>query len=113
MPGAAPRRKGSRFELEVARFLAANGHQHVERAYGAGRSDDRGDLDGLPGWVVEVKNHKSIDLAGWCDEAEAERVNAGQPFAAVVAKRRNRPVGDAYVVLTLERFAALLTEAST
>lgn len=107
---SAERRKGSRFELDVADFCRRNGHPYVERAYGAGRPDDRGDLTGLPGWCLELKNHRSLDLGGWMTEAEAERVNSRAEFAAVIAKRRNHPVGDAYVVMSLSTFCAILAE---
>lgn len=81
-----------------------------ERAYGAGRHDDVGDIDGIVGWTLEVKNHRSLDLAGWCGEAKAEAANARRPRWAVVAKRRNRATRDAYVLLDLATFAALLAE---
>jgi len=109
--GRAMKARGSQFERDVAQFLREHGHPYVERAYGAGRSDDRGDLAGLPRWVVEVKACRALDLAGWCDEAKRERRNAGSDYAAVVAKRRNRPVADAYVVLTLADWARLVGEA--
>lgn len=103
-------RKGSQFERDVVGYLRANGHPHVERHYGAGRPDDRGDIDGLAGWAIEAKNCKSLDLAGWSDEAERERQTGRQPFAAVIAKRRTKPVGESYVVLSLATFARLLAE---
>jgi len=108
--GRAMKARGSAFERDVAQFLREHGHRFVERAYGAGRSDDRGDLDGLPGWVLECKAHKTLDLAGWMAEAERERTCGRQPFAAVIAKRRGKPTSDAYVVLDLATFARLLTE---
>jgi hypothetical protein len=103
-------RKGSQFERDVVHYLRDHGHPYAERAYGAGRQDDTGDIDGLPGWVLELKCCKSLALAGWCDEAEAERVNARRPMAAVVAKRRGKSVGDSYVVMPLRQFAALLAD---
>ena len=104
------RRTGSSFENEIVKFLRDHGHPFAERAYGAGRPDDRGDIDGLPGWVLEAKCHKSMDLAGWANEAEAEAANARASWWAVIAKRRNRPVSDAYVVMPLAQFARLLAE---
>lgn len=53
----------------------------------AGARDDRGDISGIP-LVLELKNHKSLDLAGWWQEAEQERQNARMDFAAIVHKRR-------------------------
>jgi hypothetical protein len=103
-------RKGSTFERDVVAYLAGHGFPYCERHYGAGRPDDVGDIDGIPGWTLEVKNHRAMDLAGWCDEAEAERVNGRQRFAAVVSKRRSKPVDDSYVVMSLSTFARLLAE---
>ena len=40
------------------------------------------------------------------------RANGHQPCAAVVAKRRGKPVGDSYVVLDLDTFARLLADDS-
>ena len=108
--GRAMKAKGSAFEREVVAYLRDNGFPYCERHYGAGRPDDVGDIDGIPGWTVEVKAHKTMDLAGWIDEAEAERQHGRQRFAAVVAKRRNRPTADAYVVMSLSTFAELLAD---
>jgi hypothetical protein len=106
------RRKGTGFELEVVNFLRTHGHREAERAYGAGRPDDRGDIVGIAGWCLELKNHKEMDLAGWATEAAAEAQNARCPWWAVIAKRRNRAVAEAYVVMTLEQFARLLAGES-
>jgi Holliday junction resolvase len=108
--GSAMKRKGSAFEREVVAYLQANGFPYAERAYGAGRPEDVGDIDGIPGWCIEAKAHRALDLAGFVDEAEIERLNGRRSFAAVVAKRRNRPTADSYVVLTLASFARLLAD---
>jgi len=109
--GRAMKARGSQFERDVAQFLRDNGHPYVERAYGAGRPDDRGDLDGLPGYVVEVKCHRALDLAGFVDEAVREAANVGGDIVPVViAKRRNRPVADAYAVMRLADWAQLVHE---
>ncbi len=59
------RRKGSAFENEIVRFLRLNGHPYAERAYGAGRPADVGDVNGLVGWCIEAKNHSRMQLAEW------------------------------------------------
>lgn len=106
----AAKRKGDTFERDVVAYLREQGFPYVERAYGAGRPEDVGDLDGIPGWVFELKNHKSIDLAGWVDEARREQANARAQFGVVVAKRRGRQAREAYVVMDLEQLARLLRE---
>lgn len=80
--------KGSRAELAVARYLADNHWPHAERAYGAGRPDDVGDIDGVPGVVFEVKDHKKHQLAAWMTELEHEVANANAVTGILVVKRR-------------------------
>ena len=104
------RRKGSQFERDVVAYLQANGHRYAERAYGAGRPDDRGDIDGIPGFAIECKNHRALDLAGWCTEASAEAANARRPRWAVIFKRKQRATADAYVLVSLATFAELLAD---
>jgi len=103
-------RKGSQFERDVVSFLQANGHRYAERAYGAGRPQDVGDIDGLIGWTIECKNHRALELSAWLTEAEYERENGHRRFAAVIFKRRGRPTCDAYVLLDLATFARLTAE---
>ena len=59
--------KGDRAELECARLLDAElgqlGPTPIRRKLGAGRADDSGDIDGLPGVVVQVKNWKNVNAA--------------------------------------------------
>jgi Holliday junction resolvase len=107
--GRAMKVKGSVFEREVVRVLRAAGHAFAERAYGAGRPGDVGDIDGLPGFCIEAKCHRALDLAGWVDEAVTEAANAGAGVVpVVVAKRRGKPAEDAYAVMRLTDFARLI-----
>ena len=102
--------KGSQWERDVVKYLKETGHRWVERAYGAGRQDDRGDITGLPGWVLECKNHKAMDLAGWIAEANVERANANAEYTVVVVKRKGKPAANGYVVMELEQFSRILRE---
>jgi hypothetical protein len=107
------RAKGSAFEREVVRVLREHGHPHAARAYGAGRPRDVGDVSGVPGFTVEVKACRALDLAGWADEAAREAVNVGAgTVPVVVAKRRGRPAEDAYAVMPLSHFAELVARLS-
>ncbi len=101
--GAAPKRKGSQFEREVVTALRAFGVT-AERAYGAGKSVDTGDIE-VPGWCIEAKACQRLELAAWLDETERERAAAGVPNGALVVKRRGKSAVSAYVVMSLEQFA--------
>jgi Holliday junction resolvase len=115
------RAKGTRFEVEVVEYLRANGFPHVERRAMAG-TRDTGDIAGLPGWVIEVKNTKTLKLGEFVAEAEKEAKNAAlqakilhnmntEPANwAVVHKRRQHGAAGAYVTLSLAQFAELLAQ---
>ena len=53
----------------------------------AGWTDDRGDIAGIPGCVVECKNHARPDLAGWITELQAEVANAQANTGVIIHKR--------------------------
>ena len=93
--------KGSQWERDVAAYFRERGFK-VDRRYGAGVHQDKGDLVGLPWFVLECKNTKQINLSKFVDEAKLEAHNADEPFGVAVIKRRQRNVKDAYVVMTLE-----------
>ena len=102
--------KGAKFERDCRDFMRDHGFPYVERAYGAGRQDDRGDLLGLPLVAIECKDHAKLNLSGWLDEAEKERENAGKRLGVVLAKRRGKGAREAYCIMTLETFCELVRE---
>lgn len=99
--------KGDRGEREAAEKLTELTGFPVRRKLGAGRKDDTGDLDGLPGHALQVAN--------WADTAAAARqkplgaeqqaANAGLPFAATLVRFRG---ANWRVVLTLEQWLRYL-----
>jgi hypothetical protein len=105
---SAAKAKGSAFERDVAAYLRDHGFPYAERTMSNGSHADVGDLTGVPGVVIECKSHASIDLAGFCDEAERERVNAGAQLGVVVVKRRGKGVDQAYMVVPLSAGVRLL-----
>jgi hypothetical protein len=102
----AAKRRGSTWERDCAEYLRGV-FPNVERAPRWG-SVDKGDLVGTPGFTFEAKACKSIDLAGFVDEAVQEAANAGQPFGVALIKRRNKSVGDGYAVMRIKDFETLL-----
>jgi len=103
--------KGTAWETAICRFLAAEGFIHVERRALAGTSD-RGDISGIPGWVIEAKNCRKAELAAWVDEATLEQANDGAEFSAVWHHRVGRAHPEAgYVTMTGATFVRLLRQA--
>lgn len=71
-----PRVKGTRAESAAARWLTGELGVIVERGPLRG-SGDRGDLFGVPGWTIEIKNCKAPNLKQWERELDAEMRNNG------------------------------------
>jgi hypothetical protein len=108
---SAAKAKGSAAERDLVTFLRTAGFPHAERRL-AGAAQDRGDIAGVPGVVLEVKNHASLNLAGWVDEAVAEQANDGADYGIVVHKRRGKGnAGDWYATCTVAQMARLLRQA--
>ena len=101
--------KGREWENAVARYLRHAGFNGTERRAKAGRYD-KGDLIGIPGFMVECKAGRRMDLAEWMEEVRTQTLNAKTPFGALVVKRPRKRVENAYVVMFLEDFARLVKE---
>lgn len=105
------KRKGSAWELAIAKYLVSKGWKHAERRI-AGSTIDKGDIYGIIGCVIEAKNEKRIDLAGYMKELEVEIANAkAATGVAIVKKRGTTNVGEAYAVMPVEVWVALMKEA--
>ena len=104
------KRKGSEYERLIVNYLRAQGYE-VDRTR-AGWSDDRGDIHGIQGVVLECKNHKTIKLSAWMEELAVEMANAGCDMGAVVHKKRgSQEGGEQYATLPFALFIKLLKEA--
>ena len=109
--------KGTRFEQQVVDYLGwqLNDEEGTIERRALGGANDRGDVSGVRirgrRAVLECKNCKRMDLAGWLDEAEVERGNDDADYAFVVHHRRGcgeKKMGETYVTCTLENLAALI-----
>jgi hypothetical protein len=107
---SASKKKGTAAETAVVQFLRAAGFTQVERRT-LGGTKDRGDIAGIPGVVIEVKNCARQELGAWVAEAEIERGNDHASLGAVWHKRRGKgSPGDWFVTMSGSQFAALLRE---
>lgn len=96
------RAKGTSAETAVVRYLQDNGFIHAERRALHG-INDKGDITGIPGVVIEVKNHAKLTLAEWVKELQQEMVNANADFGFVVAKKKGTTnPAEWYAVMPLE-----------
>jgi hypothetical protein len=107
---SAAKKKGTAAETAVVQYLRAAGFTQTERRT-LGGTQDRGDIAGLPGVVIEVKNCARQELGAWIAEAEIERDNDGATLGVVWSKRRGKgSPGDWFVTMSGAQFAALLRE---
>lgn len=77
--------KGTAAETAVVSFLASNGFPYAERRALNG-AVDLGDITGIPGIVLEVKNCKEYTFGAWMRETEVERDNARADYGILVVK---------------------------
>ena len=86
--------KGPEGEREVERLCHAQGYRRARRMLGAGRKDDVGDIDGMPGLclqVTRVKTALTTKLYEKLPKTEQERINRRVPFAAIFARLDRKP----------------------
>jgi len=105
------KRKGTSWESAIVTFLKSVGWPYAERRTLAG-ANDRGDIAGIPGIVIEAKNVKAVALGTFLDEATTEAVNDGAAYGVVWMKRRGHIwPGEGLVVMSGWSFVSLLHEA--
>jgi hypothetical protein len=106
------KRKGDAAELEAARLLHDQLGVPARRKLGAGRTDDTGDIDGIPDTTIQVCSRGTDVVAVGVIrkplEVEQQRINAGTTHAATMLRIRG---GQWRVVLTVEQWATLWREA--
>ena len=110
---ASAKAAGTRFESQVAAYLAEHVDDRIERRAKTG-AKDRGDIAGVrhrgQRVVIECKDTTRATLGPWVNEADVERGNDDALVGVVAHKRHgNGKPGDQFVTMTLRDFVALLT----
>ena len=103
--------KGSGAERDTVKWLKDNGYQYADRRL-AGATLDKGDISGIPGVTIEVKNHDKMALSGWIKELETEMANDGAWTGVVLHKKRGKSnPGEWYASMPGQVWLDLLTLA--
>ncbi|WP_146067593.1 hypothetical protein [Cryobacterium sp. M25] len=71
---------------------------------------ESGDVQGIPGWLINTRNEMKRDLSGALDEAQLDAGRDNKLKSAVVWCRPGRGTGEAYVVMTLDTFSTALLQ---
>jgi Holliday junction resolvase len=101
------KQRGTAFETAVVAWLREHGFPYAERRALSG-NQDRGDIAGVPGVMLECKAEKAIHLSDYMNEVRVQKANAGAQVGVAVIKRRSHGVERAYVVLELADFVELI-----
>lgn len=88
-------------------WLRSHGWPEARR-YLAGDGLQPGDVDGIPGVTLEIKDQQAHDLSGWLRQTEAE-ARGNLPVLVVKARGQADP-GRWYAVLRLEDLASVLRD---
>lgn len=101
-----PKGLGDQWERDVVAAFRGYGFPLAERRLRLGAHDDRGDIDGFPGWLMECKNSGVLRLPAWMDEAKREAsIHIHRPKPVLIVKRRGNSASRAYCVMELADFA--------
>jgi hypothetical protein len=104
------KQKGTAWETAVVKWLRDRGFNVERRALHG--TNDRGDIAGIEGVVVECKNAKTYKLAEWIEETKAERDNDNAQFGVLLVKRTGKTdPGEGYWIMTAVDGAELLRRA--
>ncbi len=107
---SAAKAKGSKAERDLVSYLL-EWFPYAERRL-AGATEDKGDIAGVNGVCIEVKDHKQMALAGWVEEMLVETKNAKAWTGVVVHKRKGKGnAGDWYATMTVSMWVELLRKA--
>ena len=103
------KRKGDAAERELAHKLNDLLGLPVRRKLGAGRTDDTGDLDGLPNCTAQAKNYADVlrAIREGLAAVEVQRDNAGTTHSVLFVRRRG---GEWIAVQSLESWATMFRE---
>ena len=102
--------KGDRAERELAAIIHDLTGWNVRRKLGAGRSDDTGDLDGIPDTTAQAKNYTDLlrAIRECLHDLPTQQANAGTTHAVGFVRRRG---GQWVAVMNLDQWATLAREA--
>lgn len=111
--GASERRKGIKNELDAVNWLRAHGYPDARR-YLSGDGRQPGDIDGVPGVVIDVKARDELSIPEALRQVQKESDNGVRGLPVVWMHLRG--VGDPgqwVVMIRAEDFFEWIYEATT
>ena len=103
--------KGTRHETSIVNALRERGRPHVERRSLNG-ANDRGDIAGIVGVVIEAKAAARLAIPAWLRELDAEIANDNASTGALWCKQVGKADAiDGFIVMRPTTWLRLLAEA--
>lgn len=105
--GRSQRVKGATAEREVAKIFRENGFDSQRTApLQPNKAHQAADINGVPGYHLEIKRQETIKIGEWTAQAEDEAPKGITPI--VIYRKSHQPWR---VVIKLEDFITLLKKA--
>ena len=107
---SANKAKGSRWELDIVRYLAERFGRQVRRPHAEG-FEDVGDIHLSP-FCLQAKNYADVATAlrVGVEGAEIQADRAEETYGVAVIKRRGKGAEHAFVAMSLRQFRELVAE---
>lgn len=108
-----PKNKGTAGETMVKDHLIGSGLTSAHRSALSGAADI-GDIIGVPGFAVQVKNQATLHIPEWLRATETQRCNGGEEYGVLIVKRNGigaRNVGLWSAVMVDSQWLKLYTQA--
>jgi hypothetical protein len=107
--GRASKSKGYRGEAEFVEDAQAHGYKAQRNGNIHGQAD-QGDIAGVPGWVVQVKNVAVAQIPAFLKAAKEQAANAGVRFYCVALKLRGKHMRDGAILMPVAQWWDIVKE---
>lgn len=107
--GRSSKAKGYRGETEFVETAREFGYEAGRNGSVYGQKD-RGDIHGIPGWVIQVKNVAVAEIPKFIADAAEQAVNAGVRLYCVALKLRGKHMREGVVMMPVRQWFEMLKE---
>ena len=109
--GRSSKAKGYAGEREYVEAAIEAGFSGAGRNGSVYGSKDRGDIHGIPGWVIQVKNVAVLKIPEYMKDAEEQARNAGVKLFCLAFKLKGKHMREGVTVLPNRTWFQLVREA--
>ncbi|NUR00385.1 MAG: hypothetical protein HOY79_28805 [Streptomyces sp.] len=107
--GRSSKSKGYRGETEFVQAAAEHGYEAGRNGNVYGNKD-RGDIHGIPGWVIQVKSVATPKIPEFIKDAGEQAKNAGVRLYCVALKLRGKHMRDGVILMPVRQWFEIVKE---